>query len=255
MAWNDAVITNSGLALLSEVIGGKTLNISAAKVGEGTVQASALMAQTSISGVLDDVSVAIAAVNNFTEGIGKQIRLQIRNTGLSVAKKIQQIGLFAHLDGEEDVLFAIMQDDAGENIPTEEEYPDCLIEFTAAVALSQTEGITVTLSGSAVITQQELDAAIAELKKELPTPISFTITTNNWTASDDVTYPYKAIVTNTAITASDMVEAAFSLDTLAVAQKAGIAAAGVTVSGGFEVYSKKIPTDTVSGTYYIVKGA
>ncbi len=257
MAWNDAVITNSGLALLSEVIAGKALTISTATAGEGTVQASALMAQTSVSSPITDVPVAIAAVSDFTEGTGKLIRIQIRNTGLTEARTMRQIGLFAHLDDGDDVLFAIMQDETGEDIPTEEEYPDCLIEFTAAVALSQTEGITVQISGSIVITKEMLDESLEEFQKTLDVPAyrTFSIPIADWTASDNTTYPYKATVTNSAITAAEMVEAAFSLDTIAIAQKAGIAAAGVTIDGGFEVYSKKIPTDTVGGTYYIVKGA
>ncbi len=151
MAWNDAVITNSGLGLLSEVLAGKSLTISAAGAGGGTVEAAALMVQTGVTQALAGVSVMIAATSDLKQRTGKEIKLQIRNTGLTEAARMKQIGLFAYTDSEP-VLFAIMQDETGENIPTESEYPDFMIEFTAAVALSQTDGITVEISGSAVIT-------------------------------------------------------------------------------------------------------
>lgn len=161
MAWNDAVVTNSGLALLSEVLSGNTLTISAAGAGGGTVEAAALMAQTTLTQSLSDVTVLIAATSDLKQGTGKEIKLQIRNTGLTTAARMKQIGLFAYTDGEP-VLFAIMQDETGENIPTESEYPDFMIEFTAAVALSQTDGITVEISGSAVVTAGMLEEKLED---------------------------------------------------------------------------------------------
>ncbi|MBE6902244.1 MAG: hypothetical protein E7478_07195 [Ruminococcaceae bacterium] len=53
-----------------------------------------------------------------------------------------------------------MQDETGEEIPSEEEYPDFMLEFTAAIALSQTDGITVVVSGSAAITAETLKEAL-----------------------------------------------------------------------------------------------
>lgn len=157
MAWTDAVITNSGLALLSEVIDRHTLTISDAVIGSGTVQASALMAQTAITEPIN-VSAQISEANNLSEGIGKLIRIQIRNTDVTSPQTMRQIGLYASLDDSDNVvLFAIMQDNIGENIPSEEEYPDFLIEFSAAVALSQIDGITVKISGSAIVTKDMLD--------------------------------------------------------------------------------------------------
>lgn len=159
MAWSNSVVTNAGLALMADVLAGAEMTITMAALGEGTCDVAALMAQTKLTAKNDTATVNIAATENLREGIGKSIRLQIRNTGMDTSVVAKQFGLYAKTTGDE-VLFAIMQDDTGEEIPSEAEYPDFMLEFTAAVALSQTEGITVTVSGSSIVTAEDLQNAI-----------------------------------------------------------------------------------------------
>nr|DAW26153.1 MAG TPA: tail-collar fiber protein [Caudoviricetes sp.] len=159
--WTNCVITNAGLSMLGEVMSGGELIISRAALGGGNVEAAALMAQTALTQPLSVP--AIIAKKKLVEGKGLNIRIQIRNTDVSTTQVMKQVGLFAKIgsDGEEK-LFAIMQDDIGEDIPSNESYPDFMLEFTAAIAVSNTGEITVNISGDAVITADDLKEALED---------------------------------------------------------------------------------------------
>ena len=159
--WTNCVITNAGLSMLGEVMSGGELIMSRAALGGGNVEAAALMAQTALTQPLSVP--AIIAKKKLVEGKGLNIRIQIRNTDVSTTQVMKQVGLLAKIgsDGEEK-LFAIMQDDIGEDIPSNESYPDFMLEFTAAIAVSNTGEITVNISGDAVITADDLKEALED---------------------------------------------------------------------------------------------
>lgn len=161
--WQTGVITNAGISLLGEVIAGGEITITRAALGGGIVDSAALMAQTALTLPLS-VSPVIAS-KKLVEEKGIDIRLQIRNNALTEDKVMKQVGLFARLNSGDEVLFAIMQDDTGEEIPSETSYPDFMLEFTAAIAVSNTDNITVSVSGSAVVTRDDLDLALADYTK------------------------------------------------------------------------------------------
>lgn len=162
MGWNNAVITNSGLSLIAQAVSGGTLTITSAGLGGGTVDTTALMAQTALTTPLT-VPAVISAKGTLDNSL--TVRVQIRNTGVTAAQRMKQVGLFAKLSDNDPVLFAIMQDDTGEEIPPAAEYPDFMIEFTAAVAVSNTDNIVVTISSSAVITRGALDEELKNYTK------------------------------------------------------------------------------------------
>ncbi len=169
MAWSNAVITNSGLAILPQLIVGDQMDINGAEIASGTVEEVSLITQTSLSSPINDIHVVIADSSVIDNGIA--IKLQIRNTGLTSAKTFKQIGLYATYNDSK-VLFAIAQDDIGEEIPSVSDYPDYMLEFTMAVAVSQTDGITVTVNPSAVVTAEMLDKRLAKLTETMNTAIN-----------------------------------------------------------------------------------
>lgn len=164
--WSNGVITNAGISMLGEVMSGGELIISRAALGGGIVNVAALMAQTALTQPLA-VPVVIAQ-KKLVEGKGVDVRIQIRNTGVSAAQVMKQVGILAKIgaDGEEK-LFAIMQDDVGDEIPSAVSYPDFMLEFTSAVTVSNTGNITVSVSGSAVVTREDLEAALDETNSEI----------------------------------------------------------------------------------------
>lgn len=157
--WQNAVVTSAGISMLGQVMAGGELNIIRAALGGGTVDASALMTQTALTLPLDVP--AVIAKKKLIDGSGISIRVQIRNTGVSATQTMKQVGLFAKIGDGDEALFAIMQDDVGEEIPSASSYPDFMLEFTAAVAVSNTDGIIVTFSGSAVVTWDDLEEELS----------------------------------------------------------------------------------------------
>ena len=160
--WNDNAITDVGLELLEHSLtSGKVLTLSRAAVGSGHVESDALKDQTELSSTLSDVTVLIAEQVRLDGSSGLQLKLQIRNDGISEACTFKQVGVYAS-DGETEVLFAIYQDANGEEIPSSVDYPDFMEIFTAVIALSQTYDVNVNVSSLAFITRAELEKRLGD---------------------------------------------------------------------------------------------
>lgn len=169
--WQDAVITNKGLELLGSVITGGTLTITNASLGGATVDTVALINQTALKNPIT----APAAISQkvLVAGEGVDIKVQIRNSGVTSTQVMKQVGLFAKASNGAEILFAIMQDTTGEEIPSSTEYPDFMLEFTCAVAISNTGNVEVQVSGSAVITRADLKEELKKYakKSDIPTKL------------------------------------------------------------------------------------
>lgn len=198
MAWNSAVITNSGLSALAGVLTSGELSLTAAGLASGTVDEASLMAQTALTAPISDVSALIAASTPIENGL--QVKLQIRNTGLLENRIFTQIGLWATC-ADRQILFAIAQDERGEEVPSSESYPDYMLEFTMVIAVSQTEGITVQINPSAVVTAGTLAEILTDYVKDEDIPKSLPAnggnadTVNKHTVESDV--PENAKFTDT----------------------------------------------------------
>lgn len=160
--WNDNAITDVGLELLEQSLtSGKVLTLSRAAVGSRHVEFAALKDQTELSSALSDVTVLIAEQVRLDGSSGLQLKLQIRNDGISEACTFKQVGIYAS-DGETEVLFAIYQDANGEEIPSSVDYPDFMEIFTAVIALSQTYDVNVNVSSLVFITRAELEKRLGD---------------------------------------------------------------------------------------------
>lgn len=160
--WNDNAITDVGLELLEQSLtSGKVLTLSRPAVGSGHVESAALKDQTELSSALSDVTVLIAEQVRLDGSSGLQLKLQIRNDGISEACTFKQVGIYAS-DGETEVLFAIYQDANGEEIPSSVDYPDFMEIFTAVIALSQTYDVNVNVSSLVFITRAELEKRLGD---------------------------------------------------------------------------------------------
>lgn len=161
--WQHGFITNEGATMLGQMISGGQLIITRAALGGGTVDPAVLIAQTDLTLPLSVTP--IIAQEKLVAGKGIDIRIQIANTGVTSDLTMKQVGLYAKVDQGSEALLAIMQDDTGEEIPNEISYPDFMLEFTAAIAVSNTDNITVSVSGGAVVTRDDLDLALADYTK------------------------------------------------------------------------------------------
>lgn len=155
--WSDAVITNAGKALLASWAGGGTLNIDSAKAGTGTVAVASLMAQTAL--VSEKQTMSIISKESVASGI--RLKLQITSTGVTTSYTLNQIGVWASLNGGSSTLLALFQDDTGITVPTYASMPDFVFTFYAILQMSNSGTMTVNIDASAVVTQSTLDTAIA----------------------------------------------------------------------------------------------
>ena len=78
-----------------------------------------------------------------------------------------------------------------------------------------------------------------------------TIATSAW-AKDSSSGYYRAKYADTNITASLVVNASFNLASLTVAQNAGVLPITESISGGFYIYAKSIPTSSLTFDFVCV---
>lgn len=146
MANWTGVITNAGTSLLGEWVDEKTLTITSAQAGTGTVPTAGLMAQTAL--VSPKQTAAIAGGGEFQGG--KRISLQV--PAAQEAYTLNQFGVYAKVDEGSPVLLAIYQNEQGIPIPSLSETPDFLYTFLAGISVSNQGHWEVTISASASLT-------------------------------------------------------------------------------------------------------
>lgn len=160
MAWTESIITVKGIALVAELISGGILEITKVELGESTTETAALAYQKSIASPIS-VPISIAKLDKTESGV--KITVQIKNTGAARAYKMRQFGIYAKTANSAETLFAVFQSVEGEEIPSESEYSNFLLEFTSDIAVSNTDNISVVINPATVIvTGEMLEAAMRD---------------------------------------------------------------------------------------------
>ena len=154
--WNSAVITNAGKELLANWLEGATLNFDSAATGEGTVADAYLMAQTGL--VAQKQTLSIVKMDRVANGV--RLQLQCTSAGVTAGYIINQIGVWASLNGNESALVALYQDGVGVSVPTHEDMPDYVFTFYATLQMSNTGVLTATIDHEAMVTRADFDAGM-----------------------------------------------------------------------------------------------
>lgn len=149
MANTYAVITNAGIALQNRLLVGETLQITGVKSGSGSVPVTDLRAQTD----LQSVKQALSIVNKQVSNQSTVLIVQLTTVGLSSAYDLQQIGVYAKAqDDEEDILFAILQEEVPMPIPSETEKPRYTATFYLSFIFNNDNQIEIDIDKSAYVT-------------------------------------------------------------------------------------------------------
>lgn len=162
MSWENVTITKGGEKLLSKMMNGSKLIFTRVVIGDKTVNNELLSAQTSVFSPISAPAL-IAGRSETPQENGTQIKIQIRNDGVGTTTRMLQIGLYAKSEHDDEVLFGILQDDIGEEIPAYEEFPQFLIELYTTIAISRTNNIQVVVNPSVYLTFADLQ----EFKNEI----------------------------------------------------------------------------------------
>lgn len=90
----------------------------------------------------------------------------------------------------------------------------------------------------------------------ITTPTSFSLATTAWTqlSSAKGEYTYSATLSISNILSKDSIDVIFDIDSLPICITAEVAPAVAVNNGNIVLYAKKVPTATVKGAYYIIKG-
>ncbi len=153
MAWTKSTVTVKGTEMVAELLGGGNLTITKAEISEVTIPSAKLAFLTAISSPID-VPVSIAYIKKSDNNV--RVCIQIQNTGLTSDKNMRQIGIYAKTETMAETLFAVVQDETGDTIPSAESYPLFLLEFNDKISVANTDNITAVIDPASIIVTQEV---------------------------------------------------------------------------------------------------
>ena len=161
--WQNAVITNKGLALQAKLIEGHTLNITRAVTGAGWVNPALLLQQTAASDPRQPLK--FHAVSYPEEG-KCAVPVTLDNVGLATGYTAHQLCFFAMDPDEGEILYAIAgsttnSEKDGTVVPSETEMPGYGAEWTFYFQYGNADGITVVVDPANAVTWKDMEAYIA----------------------------------------------------------------------------------------------
>lgn len=276
MAWNESVITAAGVRMLNETLAGRSLLITSAYGGTGTADEQSLKSLADLTDRTQTLSlVGLTDVEN-----GKMVTIRISNSGVDEGYWLRQIGVFAHLGGdEEDALLFVMQDKRGIYIPAASKTPEFILEIYGIIAISNEANIAITLESHSSVSAYQVgemikDAvskhntdeeshgimeAIAEVKAYTDQKSNsaiiraVTIPASGWqNATENGKYSYYI-----DISIPEVKEAYYPIgtlydDSLEIAESAGLSPKVEAVTGALRFWAESIPTASMVGSFVIL---
>ncbi len=159
--WSEAVVTDSGVEMLNEWMAGRTITITSAYGGTGTVDPELLTEQTGL--VDSQQKLCLLGEKNGPEG--KTVQVQVSNAEVPKEYELNQVGVFAKLDAERDPdaeerLLFLMQDQQGVTIPSMNE-AGFLLELYCLIGITNNGRFEVRVDSAGLVTAAGLRDALA----------------------------------------------------------------------------------------------
>lgn len=153
MAWSG-VITDSGEQLLQALIGGATLTFTSVQTGSGNN--ANMQTATALNS-----PVATGTMTGQIETNGFFVRMKI--PAYTTAYTMKEIGLWARTGNASPVLFAVMQDATGIDIPASSSFPDFVYNMSTFIAASNTSSVSFTVDTSSYVSEGEFEEAMGNV--------------------------------------------------------------------------------------------
>jgi hypothetical protein len=173
--WSRTV-TTAGEALVASAFGA-TLNYTTVKAGSGSVPVGDLAEQDDVSGFIKNFSITGAS----SEGSQSVLNARLDNIGIMTETLLTQIGIFANINSEEEVLLVILQNDTPSTIPTNDSQPGYVFEPQFNIAVSGVANFTAKIDWNAYAKLSNIQNATANLVVKIP---GMGLSTNDYTAAD-----------------------------------------------------------------------
>ena len=157
--WENAIITDKGMALLAKLAEGNTLSLVGAVAGTGYVDPDELQSQTAVSGETFDLTLA---TQSYPESGKCAVPVKLTNTGVTTAVMVTQVGITAFDPDDGDILFLISQatDGDGTEVPAESDMPGYSVSWTFYIQYGQADGVDVVVDPSNTVTAEEVQTMI-----------------------------------------------------------------------------------------------
>jgi hypothetical protein len=154
MAWTQT-ITAVGLNLLADAFG-RNLNISRVACASGNVPVAQLPDQTDLTDWVKDMSILSIS----TSANNSIIKARLTNIGIANPELLSQMGVFAQLDSDPEVLLAIFQNDTPSTIPTPAQQAGYNFEPEIQIVHSNVANVTATIDWSAYASLSDAQALV-----------------------------------------------------------------------------------------------
>lgn len=164
--WNEAAVTDSGIELLNEWMAGRTLTITAAYGGSGTVDEGELPEQTELINPMQELYI----LGEEDGAEGKTVQLQVQNASVMESYTLNQVGVYAALDVDRDKeteqeiksrsrLLFLMQDQDGVTVPSALD-ASYLLELYCEIGITNNGRFDVSISSAGIVTTAYLRDAL-----------------------------------------------------------------------------------------------
>lgn len=164
--WDNVVYTTLGLNLMAKLQTGATLEITRAVGGDGHTSADALTALTEVT-----ARQTLTLSNVVYKGSGQALLpVTLYNRGLTAGYPLRQIGIYAADPDDGEVLMLVAQSEQPDTIPSAEDSPDFVANFSFHIALGNAGRINVSYSLTDMATKADYVAYVEQIEGRLGQP-------------------------------------------------------------------------------------
>ena len=164
--WDNVVYTTLGLNLMAKLQTGATLDITRAVGGDGHTSADALTALTEVT-----ARQTLTLSNVVYKGSGQALLpVTLYNRGLTAGYPLRQIGIYAADPDDGEVLMMVAQSEQPDTIPSAEDSPDFVANFSFHIALGNAGRINVSYSLTDMATKADYVAYVEQIEGRLGQP-------------------------------------------------------------------------------------
>ena len=159
--WENAVITNKGLAMLSKLLEGNTLDITRAVTGSGYVMPGNLQSQESVT----DIKQTLAFTDvKYPEVHKCALTCRLTNEEVTTGYTAMQVGIYANDPDEGEILFFLAQSvaDKGTTVPAYTEMVAYTAEWTFYFQFGLADGVTVVVDPAKAVSVAQMQAYVEE---------------------------------------------------------------------------------------------
>jgi len=156
--WSVGTVTNEGVEMLNEWMAGRFITITGAYGGTGTVPEEELAELTDLVNPKQDCSI----IKETDSSKGKTLQVQVLNTDVMEEYELNQIGIKAKLDDEEEEkLLLVIQDEKGITVPASMD-GTYMLDVFVVLAVTNTGRLVVTVDAAGIATIIYVSEAIEE---------------------------------------------------------------------------------------------